>query len=792
VRIASLYVRFFRSFNFDYLRKAHPGSTPSSWDEIEGRGFFPFVEIGLEPDITTIVGANESGKSQLLAALKCALTGAGIEASDFCRYSEFFAVDHQMAKPEFGLHIVDIEPEERDRFASSFGLAAPLSDSLWLFRFAGERPVVFLSQSGATSVALVGEEEEIGLPHWFEIDSKTPLPDSVSIEALASGSADSGFSRSRVRSAIRSFIDSDPRWFESAETVTQSAKKISAAMSPMGRGSTSPAEFKLAEDLLVRIAGIDRSAFTELAGAVTNGNEGYANGIVEQFNRQLSDALNFPRWWSQDQQFKLLVSLRDLDLVFTIMDRTGTEYSFGERSGGLRYFLSYFVQHLSHQWPTGGFTQMLLMDEPDAYLSSLGQQDLLKIFTSFVEKAAIAGGKCQVVFVTHSPFLIDKNHGERIRVLEKGADDEGTRVVHNAAKNHYEPLRSAFGAFVGETAFIGNANLMMEGISDQVFIAGMSSRLRRRGVPSLDLVDLNSSTLVPAGSASHIPYMVFLATGRDVERPAIVVVLDSDTAGDSAKKVLLKGGPYQKRLLAPEFILQLGDLPKKSVRPSSPGVTDIEDLVPEEILLAALDGYAREFLGDVAEEKLAGGTRVLSFGDVGNAHEALETYAQSILGSELHLDKLALARHVLEAFDSAPGELEAARETMVENFRTLLAAIAVRQRSAMRELRVERTGSRIRRLQRGFLRDHEVTATREEAVLLLEEIESTLVPGFAAEELRAAVRLLRLTHQLDQDVTGEIEDFEAFKSDLENLAYIEVLESAASTLTEGSDANVSP
>lgn len=124
------------------------------------------------------------------------------------------------------------------------------------------------------------------------------------------------------------------------------------------------------------------------------------------------------------------------------------------------------------------------------------------------------------MYVTHSPFLIDKNHGERIRVLEKGEGDEGTRVVRNAARNHYEPLRSAFGGFLGETTFISNCNLMLEGMSDQILLAGMSARLRQQKAPALDNIDLNALTLVPAGSASHIPYLVNLARGRDADRPA--------------------------------------------------------------------------------------------------------------------------------------------------------------------------------------------------------------------------------------------------------------------------------
>ena len=41
--------------------------------------------------------------------------------------------------------------------------------------------------------------------------------------------------------------------------------------------------------------------------------------------------------------------------------------------------MSYYVQLLAHEFPPDGRTEILLMDEPDAYLSSQGQQDLLRI-----------------------------------------------------------------------------------------------------------------------------------------------------------------------------------------------------------------------------------------------------------------------------------------------------------------------------------------------------------------------------------------------------------------------------
>jgi predicted ATP-dependent endonuclease of OLD family len=236
------------------------------------------------------------------------------------------------------------------------------------------------------------------------------------------------------------------------------------------------------------------------------------------------------------------------------------------------------------------------MDEPDAYLSSQAQQDLLKIFESFAVPTSTGKDPIQVIYVTHSPFLIDKNHAERIRVLEKGASEEGTRVVKDAGRNHYEPLRSAFGAFVGETVFIGNTNLFVEGMSDQVILAGAANYIRKKSELEDETLDLNRLTIVPAGSASHIPYMVFLARGRDPEKPPIVVLLDSDTAGNDAKKALQKGGPRRKEVLPDRFILQLHDLmPGNELYLPTGKLSDIEDLIPIPLCVLAVKEYLKTF-----------------------------------------------------------------------------------------------------------------------------------------------------------------------------------------------------
>src|SRR5947207_2342727 len=84
-----------------------------------------------DPAITAVVGANESGKSQLLTAIDLVLRGQNIEAKDFCRYSEFFLATG-LRKPDFGVELVAITPEVRDAFASQTPGLPPAVDRLRL------------------------------------------------------------------------------------------------------------------------------------------------------------------------------------------------------------------------------------------------------------------------------------------------------------------------------------------------------------------------------------------------------------------------------------------------------------------------------------------------------------------------------------------------------------------------------------------------------------------------------------------------------------------------------------
>ncbi|WP_460579690.1 AAA family ATPase [Humibacter ginsengisoli] len=778
--VATLYVRFFRSFNFDYLRQAHNRYQPDLWDVLEDGRAFPFVQIPLAPDVTTVVGANESGKSQLLDAIKFTLTGQGAKPSDFCRYSEVFSINRDLPSPDFGLQLGGLTDTDRASIGTAIGAELSADDQVRVFRLSGRPLEVFVTGDQTTRHAPANPTlVEALLPTWFEIDSRTALPNRVPLARLTQR-GDLAGSPPNSATAVAAFVQQNPQFFTNAATVQGAADAIyqAYAAAPPGEDGVSAAQVTLVRDLLLHVGGVSESTFQQILDSVVAGDDGYVNGLVERVNRSLATGLNFPHWWSQDHKFQLLVSVRGLDLVLTIKDRTGTEYSFAERSGGMKYFLSYFVQYLAHRPARGSPNEILLMDEPDAFLSSQGQQDLLRIFEDVARPANPERQAAQVVYVTHSPFLIDKNHGERIRVLEKGEADEGTRVVRNAARNHYEPLRSAFGAFVAETTFIGQCNLMVEGMSDQIILAAVSAWMARTH-PELtaENLNLNTITLVPAGSASQIPYLVYLAVGRDVDRPAVITLLDSDASGDKAAATLNKGGPYNKCLLKKDYVLQLASLDGDGLTPSRPqGFSEIEDLLPVEVVLRAARNYVAEFLGQAAEKKIQSVViQDLSF-DGSGTQKVVETLLRSKLGEDFHLDKVGLARHISELLRD-DDVTDDQRDKLLAVARALFGRLVKMQRAANLEMSTERVARKVKRAVKAFQTATLGTPTRDQALSLVENIERDLIVGTQTEALRDELRRLRIDFQLEEDPSKPLVDATRFIERVNASAYLRELES---------------
>lgn len=782
MKLDRVYVRFFRSFNFDYERKAHREGSALEWEQTS-LGWYPFVRLDVDPYVTAVVGANESGKSHLLDALGRLLTDEPVDRRDFCRYSDLYSVEQGGRRVSDFAGRFSAETEEDAEVMNSLGYTGEDANGFHYVRSGSGTSFVFSLRKPERRDLTADEEKALRatFPQVFRLETEVALPASMPIGRLAGRHVDDH----PDRAGRRRLLDSLPK-SEIAENEfpalwsTISGFLIPPAVDP-DVAQAREKEFILGRRLLLDVARIDPAAFHDLDAALTAEREGEVNAIIQRMNDAIAKHLNFPKWWAQDRDFRLLLSPREREVAFTIRDRTETEYSFAERSRGLRYFLSYYVQLRANQRPSGR-EQLLLLDEPDAYLSGVGQQDLLRILEEFARpEDASPGG--QVVYVTHSPYLINRNAAHRIRVLDKGSHDEGTRVVTDASRNHYEPLRSSLGPFVAETAFIGGANLFVEGLADQVLLAGVSSHLRGLGAAPSQTLNLNDVTIVPAGSAGAIPYLVFLARGRDEIKPPCVVLLDSDKSGNDALSRLRKSPVGRRAYIDSKFILSVGHWAKDVPLAVEPGVTveEPEDLIALPVAAAAARRYAEHVIGfdrddtagltpDIIRKGLSGAQNVWD--------ATVEAFTLAFPGE--HIEKVGFAREVvsvLHATTSGDGDsvLSEAADATRANFSHLLGRLADLLHDARTGEDDAQQRDRVTRLVRGFLHDHPDGVIRDQARILFREIERALEDTDEGDARRTQLADMRRRYDLGNEPLQPVQDYDTFKEELAALRYQERL-----------------
>lgn len=768
VRLQQLYVRFFKSLNYDYEFKARHPDQESDWQKTD-QGWLPHIRIQFEPDVTAIVGANESGKSQMLDAIEILLGEAPNLRRGFCRYSPLYSVeDGRRRLPEFAADM-RVETDLEEATLEAIGLEVATGDTFFFCRPGAETPYV-ADRAGGNRIELDTEQltsVEGAFPKVFRLRTDVELPEVVPIRDLVPDSQSARVPTRSVRNSLLRLLGG----LDGEQAVAAHAAEIAAELN----NDEEVEGAALARSLLTEVANIAPDSFLELSEALDSGAEGEVAGLIEQMNASISRHLNLQRWWTQDGSFELTLSLREHEIAFAVRDRTGTVYSISERSRGLKFFLAYFIHLRTHDRPAGR-RELVLIDEPDAYLSAAGQQDLLRLIEDYSSPASPADA--QTIYVTHSPFLINKNASQRIRVIEKGVGEEGTRIIKAASHNRYEPLRTAMGAFVAETAFIGGSNLFVEGPADQIMLAGMSSYLLRQNAPPTECLDLNKTTVVPSGGADSVPYMTYLARGRGEVKPPCVALLDGDASGRSAIARLKKIEANNKRVLADEFIVDLAEwaltCPSLELT-EGVRVRELEDLVPVQVAVQVMRRYAYRLLGlpEASTQDLTAAAVTDALGSADGAMwDACAEVFEKVCGESL--EKVGFAREVIDfANEPASGRNRPAGIPALQtNFSCLIRHLADLLWTA---LRVEQETRRARRLDRtvdGFLSDFPDTCTRDRASLMLREIESVADETDAGDALLAASRAMQRDFGLAAEPLQVVPSYPAFVDRLKQLKYL--------------------
>ena len=283
---------------------------------------------------------------------------------------------------------------------------------------------------------------------------------------------------------------------------------------------------------------------------------------------------DFKSWWKQgDYIFNFSVD-GDYFRIWVSDNIRHDKIELESRSSGLQWFFSFFLIFMSEADHEHKNT-IILLDEPGHTLHPMAQKDLSLFFNELSTKN-------QLIYTTHSPFLVDAMNITQTKVVY--FEDDGITQVSddlqtnkNMAKKSIYPINSAIGLTVSDTMLIGCKPIIVEGVSDQIYMTFIKRFLMKIG----EFMSSEELIFMPVGGTKNIKPVVSIISGRDSDLPFVIV--DNDESGQTKKKSL------ENDLYANEKdkILNINDFIIKSTKEA-----EIEDFMD---VLEIEESFNREF-----------------------------------------------------------------------------------------------------------------------------------------------------------------------------------------------------
>lgn len=565
-------------------------------------------EVVIQPDVTCIVGKNESGKTAFLQALHRLNPAQGnVSLSIPDQYPAWLEKQHRKKMNLDTFCPVratfKIEPKDRAILEERFGKGILKSDTVALSRqYDGQRIFEFdADEKVAVSAVLGGVTLPKGTgtkPSSFE--ALTALiaslkGDKENSEALAAGAA--------LESAMVAVLGKD-KDLEAAVIEALDAlipKFFYYADYSRLPGSVKIRELLKADRKKLNNDDLTARALLELAGAE---DDYLLNPDYERRKRELENVANaltqeILEYWTTNKEIRVDIDITQRtentgngqqavidELKVRLWDnRHFLSLPFDERSSGFRWFFSFLAAFSAYR-DDPEKKVIILLDEPALGLHARAQKDFLRYIDEQLSPTR------QVIYSTHSPFMVQPGQLDRVRMVEDKGREIGSVISSDVLATDPDtlfPLQGALGYDLAQHLFVAPHNLVVEGTSDFTYLTLLSRHLAANKRTGLD----ERWSLVPVGGADMVPTFVALL-GNHLD---ITVLVDSQKAGHQRLERMADQG-----LLKKNRIIMVGQIAGRKF-------ADIEDLFALEDYLAL---YNAAFGAKLNADKLTGTDPVLA------------------------------------------------------------------------------------------------------------------------------------------------------------------------------------
>lgn len=293
---------------------------------------------------------------------------------------------------------------------------------------------------------------------------------------------------------------------------------------------------------LLKIAKVD---INSLSKAFDEGNE----QELEDLGTQCVDIVSkkFKTIFKQtDVDFKIKIRFGsgNKDLSFFTQDKTsGTRtISLSKRSDGFKWYLSLYLTLYDYlDIANSNQKYIILLDEPNLYLHPGAQKNLL--YNVFYKEFK----DTQIIYTTHSPYMIDADNSYSIRIVEKN----NQTMIYNSSTEYAQnnksikdvdtttPLLTALELNISNSLIFDENDILVtvEGIQDIYILKAM--------IKKTNMSDMYKNVkFIPGMSANKIPYLYSYLCGMGYN---VYALFDNDKPGNDAILEIISGDMEDER-----------------------------------------------------------------------------------------------------------------------------------------------------------------------------------------------------------------------------------------------------
>lgn len=611
-------------------------------------------------DVTCLVGKNESGKTAILQALY-KLNPLNSEDGDFDvrmdyprqsvaqyrRQVERGDREHdEVVKATYMLEESDIEAVQEEFGSNCFTVQEPVliiakrySNGMTIYDLGIDRVAILKHLITAANLPMEENQKlleqvnltsvEEALSQFDETESIRALHDKVS--KIAERSFSVYIYQSVLKQRIPKFLYFDEYY------LMRGQDNLTALVNRVRSNDLKKSDYPLLG--LIELAGLELDDLLESDHTQT------LTAEISAAESELS-AMILP-YWSQNKNLRMRFDIRvglpndpegmrdGMNIWGLVVNtRNNVELPIETRSRGFVWFFSFLAWYANLRGKGGNL--ILLLDEPGLSLHAKAQEDLLR----YIDKELRPHH--QVIYSTHSPFMVDPHSLERARIVQDmdmerrpggQARKLGTEVmteVHKATSDTLFPLQGALGYEIYQNLFIGPNCLIVEGVSDLLYIETISGLLEKKNRVGLS----EEWTVTPVGGITNVPTFVALIGAQG--NLDLALLIDNHKRDEQRIENL-----YKEKLMSQKRIFTYADfLPQREA--------DVEDMFDIDFYLKLVN---EEYGASMDQSDLPPGKLIL---------KRIETYLENNpLPNNAIFNHYRPARYLSTNIDSLEGSLTA-------------------------------------------------------------------------------------------------------------------------------------